>query len=249
MSNILGVSFSNSNMMVTIRTLDNLLEEKNKTPFKPLHIVTANPEIVMKGTENPEFLKILNEADIVTPDGIGIVIASKITQQDINERVTGFDLVINLLQARNVERKKTTVYALGAKEDVIKLAMRNLRQRFSEIEFIGYHHGYFESNSKEEEAIVKDIQSKEPDILLVGLGSPRQEEFIYKYKSNLNAKISIGCGGTFDVLSGKIKRAPKFMQKIGLEWFYRLLKEPKRLKRQLVIPKFLFKVICSKTGA
>ena len=229
-------------MNETIETLNNHIEQ-NTSLF---HVVTANPEIVMMGVKREDFKGVIENADIVTPDGIGVIIGAKIIKQPLPERVAGYDLIHGLLQKRNEEKRKTRVFCVGGAEDVIKLAVRRLRQLYNEIEIVGYHDGYFEENGKEETEIVMAIREASPDLLLVGLGCPRQEQFIYRHKKELNAKVAIGCGGTFDVLSGRVKRAPMLFQKLGLEWFYRLVKQPSRIKRQMVLPLFLIKVFQSK---
>lgn len=227
-------------MNETVETLNNKMEDMSSL----FHVVTANPEMVMTAIKREDFQQVLEKADMVTPDGIGVVIGSKIIKSPIPQRVTGYDLIHALLKKRNEEKKKTRVYCLGASDEIIKLAVRNLRQMYSEVEIVGYHHGYFDEN--DEETLVKVISETTPDLLLVGLGSPRQEQFIYRHKHVLGARVAIGCGGSFDVLSGQVKRAPVFFQKVGLEWFYRLIQQPSRLKRQLILPLFLIKVFQSK---
>ena len=242
MTEVLGVTFSTMDMNSTITRINRHIEEYN-TLF---HVVTANPEVVMNAERNPAFKEMLDQVELITPDGIGVVIASKILQTPLAERVTGFDLITGILAHRSDKEQPTTVYALGAKEDVIKLAARNLRQKYPNVEVVGYHHGYFEEGSKEELQIVETISELKPDLLLVGLGSPRQENFIHTYKNTLNAKVAIGCGGTFDILSGTLKRAPESFQRFGIEWLYRLLQQPSRIKRQIVLPFFLYKVLKSR---
>lgn len=209
-------------------------------------MVTANPEMVMTAEKDPAFKESLDHADLITPDGIGIVLASRILKKPISERVSGYDLIHALLQHRAELEKKTKVYAIGASEDVIMLAARNLRQMYPDVEIIGYHHGYFDDGSLVAQEIIQSVAEAKPDLLLVGLGSPRQERFIHAHKHLFQAKVAIGCGGSFDVLSGTVKRAPVVFQKIGLEWFYRLVQQPSRIKRQAVFPKFLYQVFKSK---
>lgn len=239
---ILGVTFSPLTMVETVEKLDKQIDEGTEL----FHVVTANPEIVMNAKKDDSFMDILGEVEMITPDGIGVVIGSKIIKDPLPERVSGYDLLHKLLRKRADGQKKTTVYMLGAKEDVIKLAVRKLRQIHHKVEIVGYHHGYFDSGSAEESMIVQDIAALQPDLLLVGLGSPRQEQFIHTYKKTLQAKVAIGCGGSFDVLAGVVKRAPYFFQKIGMEWFYRLVQQPSRIKRQLVLPLFIIEVFKTK---
>lgn len=206
------------------------------------HVVTANPEIVMQAKKDASYKKILDEADLITPDGIGIVLASRILKNPISERVSGYDLIHDLLKHRASLQKRTKVFAIGASEDVIMLAARKLRHLYPDVDLVGYHHGYFEDGSEVVQKVIQQVADATPDLLLIGLGSPRQERFIHAYKQLFQAKVAIGCGGTFDVLSGTVKRAPIVFQKMGLEWFYRLIQQPSRIKRQLVFPNFLYQV-------
>jgi N-acetylglucosaminyldiphosphoundecaprenol N-acetyl-beta-D-mannosaminyltransferase len=242
MTEVLGIKFSEFDINDTV----DLLDEQIDSGTKPYHVVTANPEIVMHAKKDRDFNEVLEKADLITPDGIGIILASRILNQNLQGRVPGYDLLHALLHQRNQNKKKTRVYALGGQDEVIKLAARNLRREYEEVEIVGYHHGYFAENSEEEHGIVSEISDLKPDLLLVGIGSPRQENFIYTYKNNLQAKVAMGCGGTFDILSGTVKRAPLLIQNLGLEWLYRLVQQPSRWKRQLNLPNFLYKVYASK---
>lgn len=242
MSTILGIPFSDKTMKETTQILHAHLD----TATTPFHVVTANPEVVMMTKRDRKLRMIVKNADMVTADGIGIVIGSKILKEQVAERVAGYDLIHSLLQVREEEKKKTRVFLLGAKEDVISLASSRIQDMYPHIEMVGYHHGYFKEDSEEEKAIVKQIKSSGADLVLVGLGCPRQEHFIYTHKEEMGGKLYIGCGGTFDVLAGKVERAPEFMQKIHGEWLWRLMKEPKRWKRQLDIPRFFMQVVREK---
>lgn len=242
MAMILGVPFSNKNMEETV----DLLNEQIDNKITPFHVVTANPEMVMNAKRNRKFRLLLKNADLVTPDGIGIVIGSKMLKEDVKERVTGYDTIHQLLKKREEEQKTTRLYLLGAQEEVIALAANKVKEQYPHVEVVGYHHGYFEPRSTEEERIVEEMKQVKPDLVLVGLGSPRQEEFIATHKEVIAGKVYIGCGGAFDVLSGTVERAPEMVQKLYLEWFWRLVKDPKRWKRQLDIPRFLIEVVKEK---
>jgi N-acetylglucosaminyldiphosphoundecaprenol N-acetyl-beta-D-mannosaminyltransferase len=184
----------------------------------------------------------------VTPDGIGLIYASKIRGFNLKERVTGFDISMNLLEISKT--RKLNVFLLGGKKGVAKKAKDDLKIKgYNNV--VGENHGYFFKNENyelEEENIIKRINELKTDILFVGFGSPKQEKWIHKNYNKLNCKIIIGNGGTIDVLAGEINRAPEIYQKIGLEWLYRLIKDPKRIKRQIVIPKFLLKIILNKNS-
>ncbi|MQS98366.1 WecB/TagA/CpsF family glycosyltransferase [Companilactobacillus halodurans] len=225
--NILGTEFDNFTEKQFHLYLDNDLDFKaNK------FIVTPNPEIVLSARKDANFSKIINNADYVIPDGIGIIKGAKILGTPMHERITGFDTLKYLIEAAN--RKLLKVYILGSKPEVIEATANKIKKDYPQIDLVGYHDGYF----KDEGEIAQEIITKKPNLVLVALGSPKQEIFINKYKDQLNA-VWIGVGGSFDVFSGTKKRAPKIMQKLNLEWFYRLVKEPTRFGRMLAIPKYL----------
>lgn len=236
MQTILNVPFSEKSLHDTTIYLSQHIDKNSS----PIHVVTANPEIVMQANRNKKYLDILHQADIITPDGIGIVMASKLLRLSLKERVAGFDLIENLFYYRCEQKKKITLFALGTKQEYIELACKNIEEKYPYVEVVGFRNGYFKK--EEEESIVEEIQKKRPDLLLVGLGAPKQEEFIYQYKNKLHAKVLIGCGGSLDVFSGKVKRAPKVFQKFHLEWFYRLVTNPSRIKRQFDLVRFLMEV-------
>lgn len=204
-------------------------------------IYTPNPEIVMLAKEDSAFASILEEADLVVPDGIGVVIASKIRKGErLTERVAGYDLVQNTMKDAVKEGYK--YYFFGSKPGISERAAEKMRETYPNIQIVGTRDGYFKP--EDNEAIIEEINKSGANILLVALGAPKQEKWIEAYKDRLiNVKVAIGVGGSLDVMSGEVKRAPLAFQKLGLEWFYRLLKEPTRFKRMLVLPKFLLKVI------
>jgi N-acetylglucosaminyldiphosphoundecaprenol N-acetyl-beta-D-mannosaminyltransferase len=209
---------------------------------KPHTVFTPNPEMVMLAGRDEEFMKILNTADLVVPDGIGVVLASKINKIKIKERVAGYDLIRAVFDA--VKEKDTTVYFLGAAPGIAEKAAENMRKEFPGLKIIGIADGYFDA--KKEILILEDIKQKKPDILLVGMSMLKQEKWIDQYKNQLPAKVLIGCGGSFDGMSGNVKRAPAIFCKLGLEWFYRLIKQPSRIKRQIYLPVFVLKVLFEK---
>lgn len=229
---ILGVKFDNLSMQEAINKSNSFLKSD-----KLNYIVTPNPEIVMEAKKDNEFKEILNNADLSIPDGIGVVIASKILNKPLKQRVAGFDLICNLFE--NVENEKK-VYLLGSKPGVCELAKEKIQEKYN-VKVVGLHDGYFKKD--EEQKIIEDINNSGANILLVGMGMKKQEKLIYKYKEDLNVKIAIGCGGSIDVFSGTVKRAPKFFQKCGLEWLYRIIKQPTRIKRMMVLPKFLLIIL------
>lgn len=235
---ILGVEFHILNEEGALARLIGFLGEDSSLK----EVYTPNPEIVMLAQEDRELLDILNGADLVLADGIGIIIASKLKGLRLKDRVTGVDTMERLLAYCNEDKR--SIFIFGGKPGVAKLACDNIKKKYKFIEIAGYDHGYFKD--EEEEKIIEKINASKPDVLFVCLGAPKQEKWISKNKDRLNCKIAMGVGGSVDVYAGLVKRAPLAFQKLGLEWFYRLIKEPWRIKRMLVLPKFLIKFIVTK---
>lgn len=230
-TNILGVEFDNFTVEETVEKAISSL--KNDKPFV---IYTPNPEIVNVAKKDKEFTDILNQADVVTPDGIGIVYASKILKGHIKFRAPGFDISTGIIEKLN--ESGGSVYLFGGKEGVASKAGTNLQNKYKNLKIAGTHNGYFSDDTD----IIADIKEKSPDLLLVCLGAPKQEKWIHKNKNNLNAGIIIGAGGSIDVYAGNVKRAPEIFTNNGLEWLYRLIKEPSRYKRMTKLPLFLVDV-------
>ena len=237
MVEILGVPFSTKNFEETVR----LLTDAMRQGTVPYHIITANPEIVMMAQENETIMRLLRGADMVTPDGIGAVWASKYYGQALQDRVTGAELSEALIKFG--AEHKMRVYLLGASPQSNELAVQNLRAKYPTLDVQGCH-GYFKAD--EEPRILNEVKTFAPHLLLVGLGMPRQELFISNNKQTLGVPVSIGIGGVIDIFAGTVKRAPKFWQRLKLEWFYRLLAQPSRWRRQLVLPKFVITVLTDK---
>jgi len=222
---ILGVKISNVTMDAAVNAASAPLTRGAYTIFTP------NPEIIMLAQKDREFKEILNNADLLLPDGIGVIIASRLLKKPLPERVPGFDFVCGLLKGNH------SVYLLGAKPHVVEAAANKLKQKG--VKVAGFHHGYF----TDDKSIIEDINNKKPSVLLVCLGAPKQEKWIAKNKSSLPACVCVGAGGSLDVFAGNVKRAPLFMRRLNLEWLYRALRQPERLKRLVIIPEFLFKVL------
>jgi N-acetylglucosaminyldiphosphoundecaprenol N-acetyl-beta-D-mannosaminyltransferase len=235
---ILGVPFSTRSFDETVAYLVSRIESGERT-----HVVTANPEIVMVAREQPSFQSILEQAYVV-PDGIGIVYAAKWTNQPIAERVTGIELMEALME--QADRHQWKVYLLGASPDVNRLAAEKLAARYPGARIVGYRDGYFQTN--EEEDVARDIAEKQPHLLFVAMGAPKQDQWIAAWWDQLGVPLAMGVGGSFDVIAGKVKRAPALWQKLHLEWLYRLLSQPSRWKRQLAIPRFVWTVMWEKWG-
>lgn len=220
---------------------------------KPFVIVTPNSEIVMDANEDKQLKDFIEKASLVVPDGIGLVLGSKVIKKPLTERVTGVDLMDNLLKYANENGKK--IYLLGAKQGIAEKAGENIKKKYPNLVLAGTHHGYYKGihcghkGHQEELAVLSEIESKEVDMIFIGFGAPKQEMFIREYKNVIGAKLLMGVGGSFDVVSGTIARAPKIYQKLGFEWFYRGLKEPWRFKRMAKLPKFVINVLIHKENA
>ncbi|MBN4069300.1 MAG: glycosyltransferase [Alkaliphilus sp.] len=204
-------------------------------------IYTPNPEIVMMAQTNDSIMRLLNEGDLVVPDGIGIIVASKIKKLELKERVAGVDLVDNILKFCAKEKK--SFFILGGKPGIAELACEKIKELHVGSVVAGYFHGYFKET--EDEKILRKINDAEPDVVFVCLGAPKQEIWIDKYHKEIHCKLIMGVGGSVDIYAGTVKRAPQIFINLGLEWFYRLIKEPWRFKRMLVLPRFLIKVLFS----
>lgn len=205
----------------------------------PHFIATANAEMVMMANHDKELFDILNGADLVVPDGAGVVWAANQLGCPMQERVAGYDLVQNLLQALKNSRAK--FYFLGSSPGVAEKAKLYAEKNYPGVNIVGMHDGYF--SEAEEGDIIKEIKRLRPDILLVALGVPRQEKWIKKHFSTLEIPVTIGVGGTLDVMAGVVKRAPLWMQKAKLEWLYRGMLQPKRIGRLMALPKFVIRIL------
>lgn len=202
-------------------------------------IVTPNAEMIMAAQKNAELMKMLNSADMSLPDGIGVVIASRILGDPLLQRTTGFDFMMKLIAM--AEKQGLSLFLLGGKPGIAQQAAEQIKAMFPGVNIAGTHHGYFKA--EDEHNILDMINDKKPDILLVAMGFPKQEKFMIENKNKLRFRVAIGVGGSLDVLSGNVSRAPEFMQKAGLEWLYRLITQPWRFKRMTVLPLFLINAV------
>lgn len=225
----LGIRVDNVSMDQTVSAVASAIAGN-----KPCNIVTVNPELVMTAAKNSAFSEVISKANVVTPDGVGLIIMGWLTGRRLRERVTGVDLCDRLAQEAN--QKGWSVYLLGAAPGVAQRAAVNLQKKYPDLKIAGT------SSADPDDLLAKDIKnniiSHKPDILLVAYGSPTQEFWIDKHRQQLDPIITIGVGGSFDFIAGSTKRAPKMVQKVGLEWLWRLILQPKRFKRMLVLPKF-----------
>lgn len=230
---VLGYKFINNSMDELVAVLDNKITNSKKT-----FVVTANPEIITYASTHSSYETVIKGSDYITPDGVGIIMASKILGNPLKERLAGFDLMERLLQLS--DKKKLSIYFLGTKPNIIDLTVANIQKKYPHIHIAGFHHGYFKN---EEEKIISEIQQQNPDIVFVGLGFPKQEKWISKNIPHFNRGIFIGVGGCLNVWAGVDKRAPKVWRKLNIEWLYRVIQQPSRAKRILAIPVFLNQVL------
>jgi len=208
----------------------------------PHHIVTADASMVVTATEDAEFARIVAESDLVTPDGMGILWATRRLGTPISAKVSGVDLSARLC-ALSAE-KGWRGFFFGAGPGVAEEAAARMQARCPGANIVGFRDGFFKP--EDEPAIVEQIRAAKPDILLVALGIPKQEKFIARHKHALGVPVCIGVGGTLDVFSGTVKRAPVWMQNVGLEWLYRLASNPKKISKVRMLPIFARKVLAEK---
>ncbi|NFV12594.1 WecB/TagA/CpsF family glycosyltransferase [Clostridium sporogenes] len=220
---------------------EELLSEIDK--YEKVNIISGNPEVLYNGLNNKELFKnFTDKCSIIIPDGVGVVLASKIIKNPVKEKIAGIEVMDSILKECN--DNGNGVYLLGTKEDVLRECERNLSIKYKNLNIVGKHNGFFDMDSCED--ILEDIKESNPYALFIAMGCPRQEKFITKYMDKLPCKIYMGVGGSFDVFAGKVKRAPKWMINCNLEWLYRVIKEPYRINRLAAIPKFLLKVLINK---
>ena len=228
----MGVGFDNLTLEEAVSEAMRLIRERRSA-----YVVTPNPEIVMICRENPEAMEAVQQADLVLPDGIGVVYGARILGTPLKGKLPGIDFVTALMD----ELAKTggRVFLLGSKPGVAEMAAENLVARYPGLQVCGTMDGYF----KDDAPVIEAVNAAAPDLLFVCLGAPKQELWMRRNAPKLNVGLMAGLGGSLDVFAGTVKRAPVFFQKLGLEWFYRLLKEPKRIGRMMNLPKFLFATI------
>ncbi len=234
---ILGVGVDRVTAKEALQRIADFIAE-NKTTGATHQIVTANAEIIYQASQNDKMRQVINNAQMVTADGSGVVWASKQLGDPLAERVTGIDLVNSICQASAKDGWK--LYILGSAPGVADTAADNIRAKYPGCNIIGTHHGYFDA--EQEQNILAELRELKPDVLFVALGAPKQEYWIADHIQQLGIPVAMGIGGSMDVLSGNVKRAPQWMQKLSLEWLYRFLIQPSRYKRMLALPKFMLAV-------
>lgn len=232
---ILDVAVDQVDLDAAVAEIDRLIKNRTESHLA----VTPNSEMLVMAQQDLELKKILNQADLTVPDGIGVVWAARLLGAAIPERVAGIDLMKQLFSL--AAHKDYQIYLLGGRPGIPFQVKRRILAEYPELRVIGEHHGYLDNKS--EAYVIKEINQLQPDLLFVGMGVPLQEKWLARNLPSLPVSVGMGVGGSFDVLAGEKKRAPIWLQRLGLEWLYRLLQEPKRFRRILALPKFVYLVI------
>ncbi len=232
-TDIRGILFDNITFSDAVSAAERAIDEKRQTA-----VHTPNAEILQKCIEEKEMRDIVSSAELILPDGAGVLLAAKILGTPIKEKIAGveFGEEILALSAKN----GYSVYFLGGKPDVAATAAQKMRERYTGLNIVGFHDGYFDKNGAENDDVIDAINKTKTDILYVCLGSPAQEIWVYKNRKKLCASLLLCLGGSLDIYAGTAKRAPKAFISMRLEWLWRLLCQPSRLPRMMKIPKFIF---------
>ena len=208
-----------------------------------VHIVSGNPEVLYTGLNDKNlFDNFTSDKSLIIPDGVGVQISAKILKTPVEEKIAGIELMKKILE--KCEDSGEGIYLLGASEENLKACVDNILRDYPRINISGYHNGFFDLDNPRE--ILEEIKEKKPMAVFVAMGCPKQEKFIVRYMDELPCKIFMGVGGSFDVIAEKVNRAPRWMIDIGMEWAYRVAKEPWRIKRLGSIPKFIWTVTKSR---
>lgn len=228
---MMGCKIDNLSMEETLQAVEGFIRSG-----KPHQHVVVNVDKLVKASRDPELCQIINDCALVNADGMPVVWASRLLGKGLKERVAGVDL-FEALMARAAQ-KGWRVFLLGAREEVVSGVMNLYRQKYPNLPFAGYRNGYWKP--EEEAGVVEQIRSANADLLFVAISSPKKEQFLGKYQAEMKIPFAMGVGGTFDVAVGKVKRAPRWMQKSGLEWFFRFLQEPRRMFKRYFIDDMAF---------
>lgn len=228
-TNVLGVQYDNVTMAEALDTARALLQRPEAS-----YCVTPNAEMAYEALYDESFRAILNEASLVLPDGAGVVLGAKILKTPLKEKVAGIDFAANLLGV--LEETGGRLYLLGGKPGIAEQAAENMKKTYPKLCICGTADGYF----KDEAPVIARINEARADVVFVCLGAPKQERFMHDHRAELNVRLMIGLGGSLDGFAGTVRRAPKWMIRLQLEWLYRLLREPSRIGRMMRLPKFVF---------
>ena len=232
---IMGLQFDNITMEEALDAAKVLLQGEHAA-----RVVTPNAEIAYEALHDENMRTLLNSAELMLPDGAGVVLASKILKTPLKQKVAGVDFADGLLGV--LETTGQSLYLLGSKPGIGELAAQKMMQKHPRLRIAGIADGYFQ----DEAPVIDKINASGADVLFVCLGAPKQEQFMARHQKTLHVKLMAGLGGTLDSFAGTVKRAPKWMIRLNLEWLYRLIKEPKRFKRMLRLPKYLWAVVCKR---
>lgn len=236
---ILGVPIDRVTREEAGKITEKLIQESNKSCKM---VFAPNVEFIMTAQKDEEFFSILKQSSLSTPDSIGVIIGAKLQKKFFPERIPGQSYFRKIIELSN--EKGYSIYLLGGEPGIPEKTKKNLLKIFPNVNIVGVHHGYFDEN--EERDIIKEINELQPNVLFVALGAPKQEKWIAKHRHELKVDVATGQGGTYDYEAGKIKRAPEIVQKLGVEWLWRLCRQPKRIVRQLVLPRYFLKVLFAK---
>ena len=228
-TNVLGVQYDNVTMAEALDTARALLQRPEAS-----YCVTPNAERAYEALHDESFRAILNGASLVLPDGAGVVLGAKILKTPLKEKVAGIDFAANLLGV--LEETGGRLYLLGGKPGIAEQAAENMKKTHPKLCICGTADGYF----KDEAPVIARINEARADVVFVCLGAPKQECFMHDHRAELNVRLMIGLGGSLDGFAGTVRRAPKWMIRLQLEWLYRLLREPSRIGRMMRLPKFVF---------
>lgn len=234
-TDIMGLQFDNITMEEALDAAKALLQGEHAA-----RVVTPNAEIAYEALHDENMRTLLNSAELMLPDGAGVVLASKILKTPLKQKVAGVDFADGLLGV--LETTGQSLYLLGSKPGIGELAAQKMMQKHPKLRIAGIADGYFQ----DEAPVIDKINASGADVLFVCLGAPKQEQFMARHQKVLHVKLMAGLGGTLDSFAGTVKRAPKWMIRLNLEWLYRLIKEPKRFKRMLRLPKYLWAVVCKR---
>lgn len=232
---IMGLQFDNITMEEALDAAKVLLQGEHAA-----RVVTPNAEIAYEALHDENMRTLLNSAELMLPDGAGVVLASKILKTPLKQKVAGVDFADGLLGV--LETTGQSLYLLGSKPGIGELAAQKMMQKHPRLRIAGIADGYFQ----DEAPVIDKINASGADVLFVCLGAPKQEQFMARHQKALHVKLMAGLGGSLDSFAGTVKRAPKWMIRLNLEWLYRLIKEPKRFKRMLRLPKYLWAVVCKR---
>ncbi|MGE5587900.1 MAG: WecB/TagA/CpsF family glycosyltransferase [Clostridia bacterium] len=235
---ILGLRVHKVDMAEAVRRVRQMLAANDRTH----QVVTLNSEMAMLAQKDRDLASIINEADLVVPDGAGVVWASRVLGAPLPERVAGFDLLLEVAGCAGAEG--WPVFLLGAAPGVADEAAAGLAARVPRLRVAGTHHGFF--GERDERDIVDKIAASGARLVFVAMGAPRQDRWIARNKAHLPPSVCIGVGGSLDVLAGRVSRAPKWIGEMGFEWLYRLVREPRRFSRMLALPRFMARVVAER---